>query len=157
MSDFTLKIQYMIDQLIGLLPPELLVFLPSLEALLQHPSGRYVFVSLLLVIVLLALWISAWLVQALIGGGGAKVPRDHNVKLESESRLSPEHKPTDVNNTEISKHAIKVDVSGDVAALAAIEQEMLAVRQLFCDGHIVKDVYVSETRRLYNKAKMLKT
>ncbi len=157
MSDFTLKIEYMIDQLIGVLPPELLVFLPSLEALLQHPSGRYVFASLLLIIVLLVLWISAWLVQALIGGGDAKVASDYHVKLESEPSLSPERKPIDANKTEISKDTIKVDISGEIAALAAIEQEMLAVRQLFCDGHIVKEVYVSETRRLYNKAKMLKT
>ena len=44
----------------------------------------------------------------------------------------------------------------DDAALAAIEQEMLAIRQLFADGHILKDVYVAETRRLYGKAKTLK-
>ena len=43
----------------------------------------------------------------------------------------------------------------DDLALAAIEQEMLAIKQLFSDGHILKDVYVTETRRLYVKAKAL--
>jgi hypothetical protein len=38
------------------------------------------------------------------------------------------------------------------AALAAIEQEMLATRQLYLDGVISKEVYVSETRALYGKA-----
>ena len=37
-------------------------------------------------------------------------------------------------------------------ALAAIEQEMLATRQLYLDGVISKDVYVAETRNLYGKA-----
>jgi hypothetical protein len=45
--------------------------------------------------------------------------------------------------------------SDDDQALAAIEQEMLAIKQLFADGHILKDVYVTETRRLYVKAKAL--
>jgi len=44
----------------------------------------------------------------------------------------------------------------DSEFLAAIEQEMLSIRQLYVDGHIKKDVYVSETRRLYGKAKALK-
>jgi hypothetical protein len=37
-------------------------------------------------------------------------------------------------------------------ALSAIEQEMLATRQLFLDGVISKDVYLVETRSLYGKA-----
>jgi len=36
--------------------------------------------------------------------------------------------------------------------LVAIEQEMLATRQLYLDGVISKEVYVSETRALYGKA-----
>ena len=41
-------------------------------------------------------------------------------------------------------------------ALVAIEQEMLAVRRLYTGGHVIKDVYVSETRRLYSEAQALK-
>lgn len=43
------------------------------------------------------------------------------------------------------------DADPDVA-LAAIEEEMLATRQLFLDGVISKEVYVAETRNLYGKA-----
>ena len=38
------------------------------------------------------------------------------------------------------------------AFLAGLEQEMLATRQLYLDGVISKEVYVSETRALYSKA-----
>lgn len=42
---------------------------------------------------------------------------------------------------------------GDDDVLAGLEQEMLATRQLYLDGTISKEVYVSETRTLYQKAK----
>ena len=42
---------------------------------------------------------------------------------------------------------------GDDDVLAGLEQEMLATRQLYLDGTISKEVYVSETRALYEKAK----
>ena len=41
----------------------------------------------------------------------------------------------------------------DDDVLAGLEQEMLATRQLYLDGTISKEVYVSETRALYQKAK----
>ena len=40
----------------------------------------------------------------------------------------------------------------DDAFLIGLEQEMLATRQLYLDGMISKEVYVSETRALYSKA-----
>ncbi|WP_438997261.1 hypothetical protein [Candidatus Puniceispirillum sp.] len=43
------------------------------------------------------------------------------------------------------------------AELISIEQEMLAVRQLYMDERITKDVYVVETRRLYEKANALRS
>jgi len=43
------------------------------------------------------------------------------------------------------------------AALISIEQEMLAIRQLYMDERITKDVYVVETRRLYEKASELRS
>ena len=42
---------------------------------------------------------------------------------------------------------------GDDTFLAGLEQEMLATRQLYLDGTISKEVYVSETRALYQKAR----
>ena len=41
------------------------------------------------------------------------------------------------------------------AELISIEQEMLAIRQLYIDERITKDVYVVETRRLFEKASEL--
>jgi len=47
--------------------------------------------------------------------------------------------------------------NGEDPALVAIEQEMLAVRRLYTGGHVIKDVYVSETRRLYAEAQAVKS
>ena len=46
----------------------------------------------------------------------------------------------------------KIDDEDAEIALAAIEQEMLATRQLFLDGVISREVYVEERRILYGKA-----
>ena len=40
----------------------------------------------------------------------------------------------------------------DDVFLLGLEQEMLATRQLYLDGLITKEVYVTETRALYDKA-----
>ena len=45
-----------------------------------------------------------------------------------------------------------IEETDETPVLVAIEQEMLAVRRLYEGGHVIKDVYVSETRRLYAKA-----
>ena len=47
-------------------------------------------------------------------------------------------------------------VADNEAALRKIEKEMLMVRKQYVDGHMLQDVYVAETRRLYNIAKPLK-
>ena len=43
------------------------------------------------------------------------------------------------------------DIDDDIYLLG-LEQEMLATRQLYLDGLITKEVYVTETRALYDKA-----
>ena len=51
----------------------------------------------------------------------------------------------------------KVNVSDDnefVDVLVAIEEEMAAVRELYVGGYITKGIYISETDRLYEKAKV---
>ena len=57
------------------------------------------------------------------------------------------------------KRKPKTDVDGEEAGspdddvfLLGLEQEMLATRQLYLDGLITKEVYVTETRALYDKA-----
>ena len=47
-------------------------------------------------------------------------------------------------------------VADNEAALRKIEKEMLMVRKQYVDGHMLQDVYVAETRRLYNIAKPFK-
>ena len=42
-----------------------------------------------------------------------------------------------------------------IEELELIEKNMIALKGLFRDGHITRDVYVDETRTLYNQAKTL--
>ena len=49
-------------------------------------------------------------------------------------------------------HHTQMAALDDDAFLIGLEQEMLATRQLYLDGMISKEVYVSETRALYSKA-----
>ncbi len=50
-------------------------------------------------------------------------------------------------------HDSQMAALDDDAFLIGLEQEMLATRQLYLDGMISKEVYVSETRALYSKHK----
>ena len=55
----------------------------------------------------------------------------------------------------IDKRDIKVsDDTEFVDVLVAIEEEMTAIRELYVGGYISKGVYISETDRLYEKAKI---
>ena len=58
-------------------------------------------------------------------------------------------------NEIIDSDNIKVDDDNDfIDVLAAIEEEMAAVRELYVGGYISKGVYITETDRLYEKAKI---
>ena len=55
----------------------------------------------------------------------------------------------------IDKRDIKVSDDNEfVDVLVAIEEEMTAIRELYVGGYISKGVYISETDRLYEKAKI---
>lgn len=55
----------------------------------------------------------------------------------------------------INKKEIKINDENEfVDVLVAIEEEMLAVRELYVGGYISKGVYISETDRLYEKARV---
>ena len=55
----------------------------------------------------------------------------------------------------IDKRDIKVSDDNEfVDVLVAIEEEMTAFRELYVGGYISKGVYISETDRLYEKAKI---
>ncbi len=58
-------------------------------------------------------------------------------------------------NEIIDSDNLKVDNDNDfVDVLVAIEEEMAAVRELYVGGYISKGVYITETDRLYEKAKI---
>ena len=55
----------------------------------------------------------------------------------------------------IDKRDIKESDDNEfVDVLVAIEEEMTAIRELYIGGYISKGVYISETDRLYEKAKI---
>ncbi len=67
---------------------------------------------------------------------------------------SQERKKPSLNEI-IDKDDVKVSDDNDfVDVLVAIEEEMSAVRELYVGGYISKGVYISETDRLYEKAKI---
>ena len=55
----------------------------------------------------------------------------------------------------VDTKSIKVSEDNEfVDVLVAIEEEMIAIRELYVGGYISKGVYISETDRLYEKAKI---
>ena len=47
-----------------------------------------------------------------------------------------------------------LDNNDFIDVLVAIEEEMAAIRELYVGGYITKGIYISETDRLYEKAKV---
>ena len=155
MTEFQQMVETLIDQLLLRLPSSIFVDFPLLSVLLVNPNGRYVIAGLAVVAGFISLWIVLRILQILLGKQaklGMKA-RDNAVKADATN--SPKAKTEDGFQF-FKRNGAERTQSDDDAALAAIEQEMLAIRQLFADGHILKDVYVAETRRLYCKAKTLK-
>ena len=156
MIELQQKIEILIDQLLLRVPSQIFVDFPFFGVLLANPNGRYVLAGLAVILSFIGLWILLIIVQALFS---KQTKLDSNFSGHSVN-------PGDTNFSEtLSKDEFqffrrtgeeKVQCDNDLA-LAAIEQEMLAVKQLFSDGHILKDIYVAETRRLYGKAKALRT
>ena len=114
------------------------------------------FRSLAVILSFIALWILLTIVQTLFS---KQTKLDANLSGHSvntgDTHLS-EALPKD--EFQFFKRTGEENVQcDDDLALVAIEQEMLAIKQLFSDGHILKDVYVAETRLLYDKAKALRT
>ena len=59
---------------------------------------------------------------------------------------------------EIINKTENINISGNdndfIDVLVAIEEEMAAIRELYVGGYITKGIYISETDRLYEKAKI---
>ena len=154
MTEFQQTIETLIDQFLLRLPSSIFADFPLLSVLLANPNGRYVLAGLVIVISFIGLWVFLRIAQVLFGkqaklvsdlGGDSTKPGATNL-----SEAVPKDECRFLNRADA-----EIVQSDDDQALAAIEQEMLAIKQLFADGHILKDVYVTETRRLYVKAKAL--
>ena len=162
MPDLLHTIETSIDRLIAQLPSTLLMDFPQLAILMSNPNGRYVIAGLAVVFGLLGLWVFLRLIQIILVGGtkqSSKTATD-GVQAGKNRAVMTDNAGVGTANSagfQFFRRGSGKAAADDNADLAAIEQEMLAVRQLYADGHILKDVYVAETRRLYGKAKALQT
>ena len=155
MIELMQMIETLIDRLLLLVPSPVFVDFPLLGILLANPNGRYVVASLAVVTGFIGLWIVLWILQNLLGKQAKFGIKASDNAAKADATNLPKAKPEDGFQF-FKRNGAEKKQSDDDAALVAIEQEMQAIRQLFADGHILKDVYVAETRRLYGKAKTLK-
>ena len=154
MTELQQIIEILIDQLLLRVPSQTFVDFPFIGVLLANPNGRYVLAALAVILSFIALWILLIIVQTLFS---KQTKLDSNLSGHSVN-LGDTHLSEALSNEfqffkRTGEEKVQCD---DDQALAAIEQEMLAIKQLFSDGHILKDVYVAETRLLYGKAKALR-
>ena len=77
------------------------------------------------------------------------------LKIFSDKKESSTERKKPSLNEIIDKEEVKTSDDNEfVDVLVAIEEEMAAVRELYVGGYISKGVYISETDRLYEKAKI---
>ena len=97
--------------------------------------------------ILLAVFFSIFLIFSYFVLGSKSQKKDKSVSSNEKPTLNEIVNKTD--NVNIS------DNDNDfVDVLVAIEEEMAAVRELYVGGYITKGIYISETDRLYEKAKV---
>ena len=154
MAKFNITIEQLIDRFLLYLPAELFVEAPFLEALLADPNGRYVLSGVAVVTCLLFFWVLLSVFQLLFV----------NLFRNCESQKSKTSSVPIGQKTEwalgefqfFRRKGTNNSSCNSNDALKLIEQEMLAIRQEFANGLVLKDIYVSETKRLYIKANKLK-
>ena len=150
------RLEILIDNVLIFLPADT----PFLADLIVRPEGRYILFGLAVVIALLAVWTLLAVLQMIFFGQRPQPVTDKTPPIELYEPISTANN----SETEVAdgfsffKKAQDAETveTGEDPALVAIEQEMLAVRRLYTGGHVLKDVYVSETRRLYAKAQSIK-
>ena len=97
--------------------------------------------------ILFAIFFSIFLITSYFVLGSKSQKKDKSVSSNEKPTLNEIINKTD--NVNIS------DNDNDfVDVLVAIEEEMAAVRELYVGGYITKGIYISETDRLYEKAKV---
>ena len=152
------RLEILIDNLLIYLPGDI----PFLFNLIERPEGRYIVFGLAVVIALLVVWTLLAVLQMMFFGRRPEAVNNKTPPIElSESVDTDNMADTEAKTGDgfsFFKKSLDADIgeTGETPALIAIEQEMLAVRRLYTDGHVIKDVYVSETRRLYAEAQAIK-
>ena len=154
------RLEILIDNLLIYLPAEI----PFLANLIERPEGRYIVFGLAVVIALLVVWTLLAVLQMIFFGQRPQPATDKTLPIELSEPVDTDKIDENEAETEPAegfsffKKAPDAETgeTGEDPALVAIEQEMLAVRRLYTGGHVIKDVYVSETRRLYSKAQAVK-
>ena len=151
------RLEILIDNLLYYLPADI----PFLLTLIQRPEGRYIVVGLALVILLLLVWSLLAVLQFIFfrqqhrqANKNKKLPTEFSEEVET--RSDPQTERTDGFSFFRKVQDTAAENLDEDPVLVAIEQEMLAIRSLYTNGQIIKDVYVSETRRLYAKAQTVK-
>ena len=150
------RLEILIENFLIYLPADV----PFLANLIERPEGRYIVFGLAVVIALLVVWTLLAVLQVIFFGQRSQPVTDRTPPIE----LSEPVDTADNAETETADgfsffrkaQDAESGEAGEDPALVSIEQEMLAVRRLYTDGHVIKDVYVSETRRLYAKAQATK-
>ena len=154
MTDFWKTIESLIDQVILYLPSAWFVEAPFLAVLLSNPNGRYVLTGILMVAGLIVLWIILLSIQVLIGGHLGKSKATVVQNADDQTGLAASAEPEGFKF--FKRKSTSGLVANNEAVLREIEEEMLMVRKQYADGHMLRDVYVAEARRLYNAAKPFK-
>ena len=148
------RLEILIDKLLFYVPTDL----PFLATLMMRAEGRYIIFGFAVVFALLLVWL---LLQMMFAKDQRKSAADKTPPVELSETIDASAADETNSGREFSFFKKEPDSGSEAAAedaaLRAIEQEMLAVRQLYSNGHLIKEVYVSETRRLYQKAQTLKT
>ena len=150
-------LEILIDKLLSHVPTDL----PILASLMMRAEGRYIIFGFAVVVALLLVWLLLLLLQTMFASDQRKSVAEKTPPVELFETIDAREADEAKNDQGFSFFKKELgagsEVAGEDVALKAIEQEMLAVRQLYNNGHLIKDVYVSETRRLYQKARTLKT
>ena len=147
------RLEILIDKLLFYVPTDL----PFLATLMMRAEGRYIIFGFAVVVALLLVWL---LLQMMFAKDQRKSAADKTPPVELSETIDAS--AADETNIGQGFSFFKKEpdsgseAAAEDAALKAIEQEMLAVRKLYSNGHLIKEVYVSETQRLYEKARTLK-
>ncbi len=154
MTEFLKTIEILIDQVILHLPSEWFVEAPFLALLLSNPNGRYVLTGILIVAGFIVLWVIFLSLQVMFGTRLSKSKQTVSQNADEQNNGAASAGPDGFKF--FKRKSTFGLVAENEMSLIEIEKEMRMIRKQYIDGHMLQDVYVAETRRLYNIAKPFK-